>query len=265
MEAMNVAAPIASDFARSARFGFGTQAIRLALAVVFAATVTAGLWLTQRDLNELFSLQRLGRVTEGQVFNKERKAQIGNAASGLVYYCYRVDRLSVTGRFRAARADYPLLPTGQHLTVTYLPNRPRIHRLGIVDVGRVQRECAAVLLLLLTALVDVGLPVIAVERELRRQLRLARNGVAANGVITGCKPILRRGRRVGYHVRYEVTTPEGAIIEDSARIGLYEGEPTLVGFPLTVLYDPKNPLYNRPLAAFRRVSFSRLPKTVLAI
>jgi hypothetical protein len=280
---------------RQARFRAGTQLLRLSAALALTSALMTGALLTQHEVGELLALHRQGRLAQAQVFNKEPVRELGHASTGLVYYSFRVDRIllpcrehkgperkgwdhkgreradctvpvTVTGRFRASRADYPALFTGRHLPVTYLPTRPHIHRLGSVGADRVRRESACALLLFLCGGAYLGLPLLMMEQAWRGQLHLARYGVASTGIITGCRPIVvggSAGRRIGYHVRYEFTLPDGSEIAGRARIPRLQGEPTLVGFPLTVFYNPLQPRQSLPLAAFHRLVFDRLPQMLL--
>jgi hypothetical protein len=250
---------------RSASFRGRTQAVRAMAWGIVCVFGVLSLGMTARNLGELLALRRSGRLTEAQVFNKEPEVQLGNATTGLVYYSFRIQRRSVTGRFRAQRADYPLLRTGRHLTVTYLPADPGIHRLGLVDTGRVLREGAATLLLLLCGGVYIVAPAIVLERAWRRELRLARCGVETEGAIVGCRPHYRSGKPVAYDVRYEFELPGGRTLRGAARIGHMEGEPTLIGFPIAVLYDPARPEHHRPSAALRAIRFGRLPQRTPAV
>jgi hypothetical protein len=171
----------AAELRRPAAFGGRVQALRAVLGGVALAIGGVGLVMTARNLNELAELRGSGRLTTAQVFNKEPEVQLGNAATGLVYYSFRINGRVVTGRFRAPRADYPLLRTGRHLTVTYLPADPGIHRLGVVDGGRVLREGAGTLLLLLGGGVYFVAPVFALERALRRQ-QISKQIVESSGI-----------------------------------------------------------------------------------
>ena len=253
-----------SSRSRQAHLTGGVQFVRVILAITLLACTVTGLWLARRALTEVATIRRDGRIGQAQVFNRDRLVGPGPSASGLVYYSFRVEGVSVTGQFLAPRTDYPLFYTGRHLAVTYLPGMPRVYRLGNFDAHRASQETSAILLMVLISTAYIGVPVLLVETDLRRQLRLARTGVAATGVITGCKPIIRFGRRIGYHVCYECSFPNGVIV-GSARFSQIPGEPTLVGFPLTVLYDTRHPDWSRPLAAFHHITIDRLPSPLLAL
>jgi hypothetical protein len=250
---------------REARFRVETQIIRAVLALILLVSVCSGLWWLQRGLYELAVLRRSGRICEAQIINKEPTSELGRATTGMVYYSFRVRGTPVIGRFRAPRAEFPLLRIGRRLNITYLPAAPRIHRLGIVDNQRVAQDGVADLLLLICSLAYVVGPIIAIERMLRRELHLARYGVIVSGTITGSRPIHRAGRQVGHNIRYQLTLPEIGQLSGCARIGNVNGEPTLVGFPITILVDPARPKHHRPPAAFRAVKFSRLPHHLMAV
>jgi len=93
-----------------------------------------------------------------------------------------------------------------------------------------------------------------VENPLGRELRLARQGIAAMGKVTSVgKP---RGRRGIVKITYTFQTAAGAEIAGACklprRFPIHTLEP---GTPLSILYDPRKPRIHKPRLALDFVVF----------
>ena len=157
------------------------------------------------------------------------------------------------------------MQTGAQLPITYLPADPNVHSWQPVDNALIVQRVLSSLMVFLAVMAYIGLPVVVLERRLRRQLRLARAGVVAMGTIVACRPFVWRGRRRGYLLTYTFALPSGHVWSRQAFLPHVEGEPTLPGFPITVLYDAAQPSTNLPLASFHAIRMKSIRKTVLAM
>jgi Protein of unknown function (DUF3592) len=98
-----------------------------------------------------------------------------------------------------------------------------------------------------------------VDHPLRRELRLARRGLVAQGQIASIGKT--RGRRATPTITYTFRTAAGATIE--GRCALPRRIPVAAlapGMALDVLYDPKNPQVNKPRLALEHVEFGAAGK-----
>jgi hypothetical protein len=93
-----------------------------------------------------------------------------------------------------------------------------------------------------------------VDHPLRRELRLARRGLVAQGqIVTIGKP---RGRRATPTITYTFRTGAGATIEGGCALPRRFPVATLApGVALDVLYYPKNPQINKPRLALEHIEF----------
>jgi hypothetical protein len=93
-----------------------------------------------------------------------------------------------------------------------------------------------------------------VDHPLRRELRLARRGLVAQGQIVTIGKT--RGRRATPTITYTFRTAAGATIEGGCALPRRFPVATLApGAALDVLYYPKNPQINKPRLALEHVEF----------
>lgn len=248
---------------RPAGFRISTQLIRLVMALFTFSLLLLGSGEALNRAVQLVVLRQHGHILEAQITGKESRQR--GAVSGIVTYAYRVGNAEFADNFRAPYALYREMTTGNWLKVTYLPTAPQVHFLGILDGPMLAQQLVALGLLAVVGLIYTGTPLLLLEKGLRRQLRLARYGSAATGVIVGCRSVTLRGRLLGYRVGYEFATPPGQRLQGNAFVRPQSGEPTLVGFPITLLYDPANPLHHRPLNTLQFVWLGTTKRRSLAL
>lgn len=221
-------------------------------------------WLVSGGLGmrNLLRLRTDGVVTNAAITGTSFRE---SGAMLTVTYAFPVpNSLPVTDTFRAPRHLLPTMRTGNLLPVTYLPADPSVHAWQQVDNAFVARHCLSGIAVFAALVAYAGLPLLWAERRLRRQLRLARVGVGVTGAIVVCRPLLWRKIRRGYLLTYSFATPDLHVFLGRALVPYLADEPTLPGFPLTVLYDPLHPGVSLPLAAFHIVEMANARKTVLA-
>ena len=254
-------APQVAGGVRPAHFRVSVQGLRIALALAVGGFFLYGLTSGIIQTRNLLRLKREGVVTTATVTGtsyREGKAQMTVSYSFTTPYS-----LPVASNFRAPRALIGQYQTGSQIPVTYLPSNPDVHLWQRVDAPVVRQRILGGIVVSLLALFYVAIPALTLELRLRRQLRLARVGALVTGVIEACKPHAWRGRRRGYSLTYAFTLPNGAVWRGQAYLRHVAGEPTLPGFPITILYDVALPSANRPLAAFHAVQMATLRKTYL--
>lgn len=242
---------------RAARFRPRVRAARAAAALLCFALIVAGGWAAQRRIVDLMALVRNGRATDAQIFNMDHLRDLGDASSGQIYYAFRVSETRVvTGRYEASRETLQHLRIGRRLHVVYLPSHPNVYILGHLD-PRVyaQNEALGVVGLFSFGALALLLPLLLLDNAMRRQLQLARQGVLMTGEITGCRPVSRWIGAFGFRVRYTLPLPSGDVAAGQALFPRHSGEPTLVGFPITLLCNPRRPQEHRPRASFFWIKF----------
>lgn len=247
---------------RPARFRPEAQILRLLAAGGAVFIMLCALTVGAIGLRNLLRLREHGVMTPATITGTTFR-EAGPMLT-VTYAFVTPHGLPVTDTFRAPRHLLQSLRTGNALPVTYLPSDPAVHTLQRVDNGLVARHFLSGVAVLLTLAAYTALPLLLIERRLRRQLRLARIGVGVTGSIVVCKPLLWRKKKRGYLLTYAFATPGRQVFIGRALIPYIPDEPTLPGFPLTVLYDPLVPSISLPLAAFHTVELPNIRKTVLA-
>lgn len=253
--------PSAHGPLRPAHFRLSVQGLRLVLALGAAGGALYGIGAGVTQTRNLLLLKREGVVTNATVTGTSFRE--GGQSMTVTYSFPTRHGLPVAANFRAPRALIGQYQTGSQIPVTYLSSSPDVHLWQRVDAGIVRQRVLGGIVTAVLVLFYAALPALTIETRLRRQLRLARSGVLVTGVIEACKPHAWRGRRRGYSLTYAFALPNGAMWRGQAYLPHVSGEPTLPGFPITILYDATQPSTNRPLAAFHAVQLVTLRKTYL--
>ncbi|MCC7174180.1 MAG: DUF3592 domain-containing protein [Bryobacterales bacterium] len=208
-------------------------ALGVALGAGIYVKATAGL-----ERNRLLSVST-GRA-EARIVRLSRRGSGGDARY-LASYEFEAGARTYRRSARLSRAVWRTLESGGRREVRYVETNPEISRLEGL-------ERPAAIPLWLAPLVGVILPAAAffILRDLAAKRRLLEEGRTAAGMVT------RLGRKTdkGRLVYYAFLTLGGSLAE--GKFGPVRNrtapEP---GTPLTVLYDPNDPAFNRryPLAA----------------
>ena len=246
---------------RPAHFRLSVQALRLLCGLAFLALMVYCGLAGIGQLRNLLLLQQSGETTNATITGTSYRED--KPLMNVTYSFTLRGSLPITDSFRAPRSLIGQMQTGNLLSVTYLPASPDVHSWQPVDLALIRQRVLAGLMLLAALLAYLGLPLLILERRLRRQLRLARLGTLVTGTIVACKPLAWRGRRRGYSLVYTYTLPSGNVWSHQAFVPHVEGEPTLPGFSISVLYDAAQPSVSLPLAAFHAVQLVTLRKSYL--
>lgn len=213
-------------------------------------------------LRNLIQLRSKGIITNAAITGTSFRE--GSAILTVTYAFPVPHSLPIADTFLAPGRLLPTLRTGNLLPITYLPSNPSVHTWQRVNNDFVARNCLSGVAVFTTFAAYVGFPLLWAERRLRRQLRLARVGTGVTGAIVVCKPLLWRRTRRAFLLTYSFATPDRQVFFGRALVPYIADEPTLPGFPLTVLYDPLYPGISLPLAAFHVVEMANVRKTMLA-
>lgn len=248
---------------RPAQFHMGTQLMRILYGLALLGLFLYGSIANGIQLSHLLQLHRQGVTTNATITGTSFRD--GKALMNVTYSFTTNVGMPIVDSFKAPSRLIRDMRTGNAVPITYVPLHPEIHTWLHVDNGMIWRHVLSGMLLFITVLVYVGFPVIVMENRLRRQLRLARVGSVVTGTITNCKPLVWRGRRYGYWLTSLFVLTNGDKHSSQVFVSHVPGEPTLPGFPITVLYDPVRPDTNLPLAALHGVRMTTLRKSILAL
>ena len=248
---------------RPAQFHMGTQTLRLAYGLLLAGVLGYCAVGGAVQLRNLLRLRQDGVAVNATVTGtsyREGKPQMS------VSYSFPVPHgLPVYDTFQAPRRLIGQMKTGVQLPIIYLPVDPNVHSWQPVNTALIVQRVLSSVMVFLAVMAYIGLPIAVLETRLRRQLRLARAGVVVTGTIAACRPFVWRGQRRGYLLTYAFALPSGHVWSNQAYLPHVEGEPTLPGFPITVLYEAAQPSTNLPLAALHAIRIKSIRKAVLAM
>ena len=246
---------------RLAQFHPGTQTICLLYGSAMLGALLYFLIAGGIQTRNLFLLRTTGMTTNGTILGTNYREGKPNIT---VTYSFLVPGgPPIAASFHVSRARIGEMRTGNMLTITYVPIQPDRHTWQTVDNSFVLRQVVTGIALFTVVMTYLLLPVTLIERRLRIQLRLARTGQAITGTIVVCKPLLFGHRRLGYGLIYTFVLPSGDQVVARALVPSGTGDPTLPGFPITVLVDPDRPWTYRPLAALNAVAITNLRRGVL--
>ncbi len=199
-------------------------------------------------------LNRFGRKINAIVINNEYDSPLPKVGGSIVYV-YNIKNNSYSDSIYFNTAHYKLHRFLSTLPVTYLPSSPAIHQVGPVTMQSISVDSINTVLMLIFIVMWEIEVFFAYERNAFQQLALGRTGLEISGTITQCKARTRKGRILGYRIHYGIATPNGISFK-SATISPNTGEPTLVGFPISVLLDKNNLHTHLPSTSLSMIQFS---------
>lgn len=263
---------------RVAQFHPGTQTVRLLYGSVFLGILLYLLIAGGVQAKNLYMLKTTGVTTTGTILGTDHRE--GKPQMTVTYSFIVPGAPPIADSFRTHPNRIGEMRTGNALTITYAPLQPEVHTWEVVDNGYLVRQILTGTCLFCIVMTYLLFPIVLVEGRWRRQLRLARFGVALTGTIEACRPLILGGKRLGYQVVYSFELPSDENPENNqynnnsatssvqkafgrALVSHLAGEPTLPGFPITVLVDPKRLWVHQPLAALKAVYIANLRRGVL--
>jgi hypothetical protein len=189
---------------------------------------------TRRQVEQL---ARQGQVTQAHVTARHAS---GRSDGYYLYYAFPLEGRTETGSQNVPEAVYDQTSVGDPLTITYLPSRPGVQRLGKVNAANVKDESRTEGLILGVLLPVFGGLACYLEWFFRRQLSLLRNGVAVRAnLVEWSEP--GPGRYPIYYITYEYDVPGGQRLRKSLPVKAQIGEALVRQCTATVLYNPRKP------------------------
>jgi hypothetical protein len=240
-------APRPAEWTGTARLVRGT--LFLALLAVPNVVLLHG-ESTARPLRQL-AQGPSGQSVTGKVSGVARRGS--KSRTYWVYYTYEVGGRRASGSAQVSHSVYAACRKDSPVQVTYLPTHPETHCLGRPEdrLSEQNQSCVRTALLLAAGL---GIGLAWLEFSLRRQLALARRGVAVVGKISE-RGQTRTKNGYTYWVYYRFTPLEGRTATTWVSVNRSTWDYLAPGTAITVLYDPDHPRRHRPLFAFNRVRF----------
>lgn len=233
------------DTPRPARVKAAAAAMVNITAFIGFLVVIPLVWVASRDVSGLIYLRDHGKPVQAVVTSKRVK----QGRTNTYYFGYELQsgRETVQDEDAVTRYQYDTTRVNDTVIATVFPDAPRIHRLGRVGIERVQEhETRWAVVIAVVAITFWGIA--AHRRGINHQeLRLARSGIAAQGVIVACEPRTHDPKPASYYVSCEFMTPTGRHRHEGY-VPAALGEELGPDEGITVLYNPKNPAH----AAFYR-------------
>jgi hypothetical protein len=227
---------------RRVRYTGGTQGARLFVWLLLLGGGGLIAHFGTNDVRQLNALQAHGEQTQAHI--TDRHITHGKHDSYYLDYMFMTDKGMVSDDEEVSHQDYSDTSDGTPLTVTYLPENPDTHRVGIVDDRYIQRSVKDWLIGgSITALV-LGLFVFFTEKNFRNHRALLENGIAVTGRITN-RYLVQGSKSNSYFVQYEFDGP-GGMISGKASVSRTIYDQTQPETPTTILYNPTRPNNNRP-------------------
>jgi hypothetical protein len=216
-----------SALPRQTRFS-GRGMFNIILSVVFLfAALFLGLWLkneASKDTAHTRQLHAQGQEASGEI-NKLWESK----SARMVAYEFTANGARIHGESEVPDKMWAGVRRAGFLPVRYLPSDPTVNHPAAWDAERLPEWFPVVIPLLWV--LGSGFLLF----NLRRQGKVATDGVPAAGVVTKCRRV-----KGGWAARYQFRTPEGAIAKGRDRV-YSKLEP---GSSVCVLYLPDNPRRN---------------------
>jgi len=200
------------------------------------------------DLGELIALQAHGRTDQGVIIG--RREVKGKGVSYYLSYELKTQKGVIDDEAEISAALYKQKHIGDAVFVSFLPQSPQIHRLGLMTAERVHNSTVGWTLGLLACGGLLGFITTMVAYEYSRELRLVREGVPAQGFISDCVAPQPNSKYTDYQVTYRFTPPSGEQIQ-TCSVAESVGKQLCAGQIVTVLYNAANPRHSRLYCALR--------------
>ncbi len=227
---------------RRVRYTFRAQATRLFVLCLLLGGVGLITSLSVQDTGELTRLAASGIRTTGRITGKHTSGH--KNTTYYLDYSYTANGRAESGEETVSSSDFRQANAGDSVLVTYLPDDPTVHRVGVVDEARVTHARTLWALGTLGAALVLGLLLVATEANFRNHRALLETGVAVMGRLTN-RYVTRGNKSNSYYIQYEFDGPAGPV-SGKASVGRSLYDQTSPGTPTTILYDPAKPSNSRP-------------------
>ncbi len=206
--------------------------------VFFIAAIVLGFWLNNESAQQ--AAQTSALHAQGQEANAEITglSREGRGSTPTVAYAFTVNGVRMRGRASVPNDLWPKLQKAGFVLVRYLPSKPAVNHPAAWDPAGVP----AWFPFLIPSLWAVGS--LFLVAMVRRQAKVAAEGVPAPGVVTKCFRI-----KGGWAARYQFRSKDGTIVKGRDRVHSKFDS----GATICVLYLPDNPRRNYiyPLCLYR--------------
>ena len=169
---------------RPIRYSTRAASVQYLSLFVLLCYLSVSIWVEARSVKEFEDLSRIGRTTQGTLVDKWEN----DSHHGVYYtveYTFKVGESSFDDNEGVSKKIYDdsAVAAGSSVTVTYLPGRPQVHCLGIVNADRVFWQGAVLPGKLVV--IAAALPIVLLVRsyKYRKLGRLLSQGLAAVGHI----------------------------------------------------------------------------------
>jgi hypothetical protein len=215
------------------------------------------------NLSVLRTLQREGKTLHTPILKKW--VEHGKTTTYYLKYAFTVAGHTFTDSQDVSEETYDQVHVGRPLLVTYLPRRPAVHRVGVVNEARIaaSKRASALIICLLTAF--LCLPWMLVETDYHRQLQLARLGVPVPGLIVSCTPPEPNTKMTDYKVSYTFISPAGREQTGSTQIPPDMGKQLVPQMTVTVLCDRDKPARHALYLSLKHVRVEGATAFTLAV
>lgn len=182
---------------RNARLRGWHRSTRYTLVALLLA-LPPGLYLSLHgDSKVLQRLAEHGLTTAGRIEQKTSRRGGKSSRHYYIEYSFVVGGVRLDGEDRVAKGHWDALSPGQTTEVTYLPDDPTTNRLGRATADRAASAEHKAWLAAGIAFAGCAVGVFVLERLLRRNLALLRDGRALRGRVTSHQR-KRKYDRLGY-------------------------------------------------------------------
>ena len=243
---------------RKAHLRRALQNVRRGYRTIFALLLLVfGGW-AGLDAYRWYELKYGTQLAEGVVLNKYTVNRATGNEARLEYEFKTADGAQLRHDGPVSHATYEKAVEHQPIAVVYLPENARVDH-WLFDNDEVRSNVVYLTLGHATAALLALLVWRLVERPIRRELHLARNGIVTEGRVESIgKP---HGRRRMLSIVYTFQSPTGQSIKGRCKVGRHVPHEAIApGTAIEILVDPKNARLNRPRLAFDRVEFGEAPK-----
>jgi hypothetical protein len=230
---------------RPAQFTRQTRLVRYALLNLAILLLLCLHWRLAANVGELRDLADNGQTTWASIVGSYVDC------SNSYYLDYQFSPpgavANQTGRARVRLLDYLRFHRGDCVKVTYLPDRPDVHRLGTMDDDLIRSvESHGISDLALVALIG-AVTLGAMEWHLQTRLRLLREGIPVVGAVVS--HVIVRGNGRGNKLVFSYDATYGDRVYREVMVSGRVFNHLCDGDPITVLYDEARPALGVPYLA----------------
>jgi len=227
---------LSSSRPRSVELTAGGRVLTVVAVAIFGVAIAVGIGMSRaagRDANQYRALVERGVMTTAYV---TRLWQGGDDEGRRVRYRFTVDDRSYDAQTQVSSARRRTLTVGSPIDVRYVPDDPRINRVGPTPRRGMPLWAPYVVA---TGIAAIGVLCLF---GINRQRRLLSEGRAAPALVTALKT--QRGTHGEKHrsITYDFPLMSGAVASGKSSTS---SKPPAVGSVICIIYDPECPKRNK--------------------